>query len=213
MAENLKSNPITNLDSQPGYAPTTGEGGNGLMKAQSDWLATTTSQAIWSTYRLARFPTNSKVKHVYSYQTGMESAATTGALILDYNVAFSDDPFFDGTQPALIGLLPSNKFDGSAYAMLATGYSTAYSSSGTGNKIFGASIAQVNSTAQNQELTFKNGFTLAFRDDDMWDNLGFVNAQGTASDPGGFFDIFVVVAAAATAAAIGKIGVEVDFMV
>jgi hypothetical protein len=213
MAENLKSNPITNFDALPGYAPTTGEGGAGFMKGISDWLATTTSMAIWSTYRMNRFPTNAKVKHVWGYLTGIESAATTGAGIFDFNVAFSDDPGFDGTQSAMLAAIPSNKFDGSAYTMLATGYSTAYSSSGTGNKLFGASIAQVNSTATNTELTFKNGFTLAFRDDDMWDNLGFVNAQGTASDPGGFFDIFVVVAAAPTTAAIGKIGVEVDYMV
>ena len=212
MAENLKSTPITNLDASPIIVATAGEGAPGALKALSDNIVPTLANAaIWSTYRLSRFPTNAKVKHVYSYQTGLESAATTGALIYDYNVAFSDSTT-DGTPTSLQGYIPSNKFDGTAFEMRSTGYSTSYASTGTGNKLFGSSIAQVNSTAQNQELTFKNTFTLAFRDDDMWNNLGFTNATGQAQDPGGFFDILVVVAAAASANAAGKIGVEVDYV-
>lgn len=211
MAENLKSTPITNLDATPVIVATSGEGAPGYMKALSDNVSPTTSNAIWSTYRLARFPTNAKVKHVWSYMTGLESNATTGAGIYDYNVAFSDSTV-DGTPAAYVGYIPSSKLDGTAYEMRTTGYSTSYQSTGTANKMFGASIAQVNSTAQNLEMTFKNTFTPAFRDDDMWSNLGFTNAQGVAQDPGGFFDILVVTAAAPSSAAAGKFGVEIDYV-
>jgi hypothetical protein len=212
MAETLKSNAITNMDATPAIMPTSGEGAGGRQIVQTDDTSPTLSAAIWSTYRMSRFPTNAKVKHVWTYQTGLESAATTGALIYDYNICFSDDTN-DGTPQALQALIPSNKNDGTAFEMRTTGYSTSYASTGTANKLFGASIAQVNSTAQNLELTYKNTFTPANRIDDLWNVLGFTSTSVGPTDPGGFFDIFVVVAAAASAAALGKIGVEVDYVV
>ena len=211
MAENLKSNTITNLDATPIVVGTTGEGASGHLKIQSDNLSPTLSAAIWSSYRLARFPTNAKIKHVWAYLTGLESNTATGAGIYDFNVAFSDSTT-DGTPAVLQGTIPSNKFDGTAYALTATGYVTSYASTGTGNKMFGSSIAQLNSSAQNLEMTFKNTFIPSMREDDMWNILGFTTSQGLANDPGGFFDILVVVAAAASTAALGKIGVEVDYV-
>ncbi len=212
MAETLKSVNVTNLDATPTVVQTAGEGAAGGLKVQSDDISPTISAALWSTYRLCRFPTTAKVKHVWGYATGLESNTATGAGIWDYNVAFSDDTN-DGTPPALQGFLPSNKLDGTAYEFRSTGYSTSYASTGTGNKMFGASIAQLNSSANNRELTYQNSFLPAHRNDDLWNVFLFTNAQGTAQDPGGWFDIFVVMAAAASSAAAGKIGVEVDYCV
>lgn len=212
MAENLKSRAITNLDATPSVVGTVGEDAPGRINAQSDDVSPTTANALWSTYRLARFPTTAKIKHVWSYITGLESNTATGAGIYDYNVAFSDDTN-DGTPPAVQGYIPSNKLDGTAYEFRTTGYSTSYNSTGTGNKMFGASVAQLNSSAQNLEMTYRNTFIPAYRQDDLWDVLGFTTQQGIAQDPGGFFDIFVVTAAAASSAALGKIGVEVDYVI
>lgn len=213
MAENLKSNAITNYDATPSVQATAGEGAPGAMQAQSDDLATTTAAAQFSTYRMARFPTTAKVKHVWGFLSGIEAAATTGGATLDFNVAFSDDTN-DGTPAGLVGTIPSNKLDGTSFAFVTgSGYSTAYTNTGTGNAMFGSSIAQTSSAAQLLELTFKNSFKPASREDDLWDVFGFVSQQGVAQDPGGFFDIFVVHTHSITTVAAGTIGIEVDYVV
>jgi hypothetical protein len=212
MAETLKSAPITNYDATPVVAATTGEGTQGEMSVASDSVACTASAAAFSTYRLCRFPTTAKVKHVWAMLSGLEAAATTGAALMDFNVAFSDSTR-DGTQVALQGAIPSNKKDGTAFVIGATAYSTAYTNTGTGNKMFGSSIAATSSASQVLELTFKNTFLAPNRDDDLWDVFGFVNAQGTAKDPGGFFDILAVFNTAPTTANAGTIAIEVDYVV
>lgn len=212
MAETLKSATITNYDAQPSVMPTTGEGGAGDMTVIDDSVACTTSAAAFSSYRMARFPTTAKVKHVWLMSSGLEAAATTGAALLDFNVAFSDDTN-DGTQVALQGAIPSNKKDGTAFTMGATAYSTAYTNSGTANKMFGSSIAATSSASQVIELTFRNTFLAPNRQDDLWDVFGFVNAQGTAKDPGGFFDILAVFNTAPTTANAGTIAIEVDYVI
>jgi hypothetical protein len=216
MAENIKTLALTNLDATPQIYPTTGEGGPGYLKMLTDSLAPSSAVAQWSTYRLARFPTNSKVKRVWTYLSGIDTNATPTATF-DYNIAFSDDNN-DGTQVALQATIPSNKRDGTSLAfVLNTGYATTYANAGTGNKLFGTVAGSASGATQNTEITFKNvtaaqGFFPVNRDDDLWNIQGFLNAQGTAADPGGFFDIFVVVATAVATAAAGVIGVEVDFV-
>ncbi|HZR03621.1 MAG TPA: hypothetical protein VFA81_10670 [Burkholderiales bacterium] len=213
MAENLKSNPVTNLDASVIVVGTSGEGATGYEKALSDYVSPTSSAAQWSTYRLSRFPTNAKVKHVWTYLSGIDTTTGTTAVAatLDFNVAFSDSTT-DGTQAVLQGTIPSSKLDGTSLAFVSgTGYSTAYNSTGTGNKMFGSGIV-VSTAALITELTFKNSFTPPMREDDLWNSFGFVNAQGTAQDPGGKFDIFVVQATALTKATAGVIGVEVDYV-
>src|SRR5258708_1369339 len=218
MSENLKTNAITNLDSTFQTIQTTGEAAPGYMKNATDSLAPTSAVAQWSTYRLCRIPTNSKVKHVGAYLPGIDTNATATATF-DFNIAFSDDTTGDGTQPQLQATIPSNKRDGTSLAfVLNTGYNTGYANSGTGNKLFGNVAGSNLGATQNTEITFKNvtaaqGFFPTNRDDDLWNIQGFVNAQGTAADPGGFFDIFVVVAAAVATAAAGVIGVEVDYVI
>lgn len=216
MAENIKTTTITNLDATPQLYATAGEGAPGGRKCLTDSLAPSSAVAQWSTYRLARFPTNAKVKRVWTYLSGIDTNATATATF-DFNVAFSDDAN-DGTQVALQATIPSNKHDGTSLAfVLNTGYSASYANSGTGNKLFGNVAGSNAGATQHTEITFKNttaaqGYFPAQRDDNLWNYLGFVNAQGTAADPGGFFDIFVVVAAAVATAAAGVIGVEVDFV-
>lgn len=211
--EQLKSTPITNLDASPIVVATAGEGLPGAIKGATDTVSPTSAVAQWSTYRLARFPTNAKVKHVWGYVTGVDTTTGTTAVAatLDFNVAFSDSTT-DGTPATLQGAIPSNKNDGTAFLFNGTtGYSTSYNSTGTGNKLFGSAIA-VSTAATTTDLTFKNTFTPANRDDDLWNVFGFVNSQSLAQDPGGYFDIFVVVAAAPTKAAAGIIAVEVDYV-
>jgi hypothetical protein len=211
VAENLKSIPITNLDATPVVVATTGEGTYGTGKTASDFVNPSASNTQWSTYRLCRFPTNAKVKHVWLWQSGIDT--TTAAATMDFNVAFSDSTV-DGTPVALQATIPSSKFDGTSLAFVSgTGYSTAYNSTGTGNKLFGSGIAVLTSgAAQTVDLTFKNTFTPTMRDDDMWDALGFTTTQGLAADPGGAFDILMVLAVAATTAKAGQVAIELDFV-
>src|SRR6266850_830339 len=215
--EQLKSNTVTNLDATPVITATTGEGNPGYLKANSDTIAPTSAVAQFATYRLARFPTDAKIKHVWCYTSGLE-AQTTATASLDINVSFSDSTV-DGTQSILQATIPSNKHDGTSLLFQGTtGYSTGYTNSGTGNKIFGSALLQgVAGIVKYQEVTFLNttasqGFFPANREDNLWNVFGFTNSQSVAQDPGGAFDIFVVVAAAVTTAAAGIIGVEVDFV-
>lgn len=220
-SENLKSAPITNLDATPVVVATSGEGAPGAMRVATDSVLPTTNVSEYSTYRLCRFPTNAKVKHVWLFTNGIDQ--TTGSATLDINVAFSDSTV-DGTPPALQGTIPSGNHDGTSIAWVnTTGYGT-YTSTGNGNKLFGITVGMSTTGANRlQEVTFANiqtlganspkGFTPANRDDDLWDVFGFVNGQGVAQDPGGFFDIFVVIAAVVATATAGTIAVEVDYVV
>lgn len=212
MAENLKSGVVTNLDASPSVVATTGEGAPGNLFSQNDVVSATASITQWSTYRLCRIPTNAKVKHVWAYLSGLDSKSTATATF-DFNIAFSDDTN-DGTAPALQGTIPSSKNDGTSIAFVSgTGYSTTYASSGTGNKLFGTVAGKALGTVTSTEITFQGFFTPANSLDDLWNIFGFTNAQGTAQDPGGFFDIFVVVSGAVGTAAAGTIGVEVDYVI
>lgn len=215
--EQLKSNTVTNLDASPIIVSTAGEGMAGHLQVNSDTIAPTSAIASAATYRLCRFPTDSKIKHVWCYTSGLEGQ-TTATASLDINVSFSDSTT-DGTPSSLVAAIPSNKHDGTALPFQGTtGYSTGYTNSGTGNKLFGAALLQGTAgVVKYQEVTFLNttasaGFFPANREDNLWNVFGFTNSQGVAQDPGGWFDIFVVVAAAVTTAAAGIIGVEVDFV-
>jgi hypothetical protein len=226
MSEFLKSTPVTNLDATPVVYATAGEGASGHVKRNTDSVAATTNVAQYSTYRLCRFPTNAKVKHVNLYTRGIDTT-TGGNAGMDVNIAFSDSTG-DGTPQALQGTIPSSRRDGTAYAYgtgaTTTGYSTAYTSSATGNKLFGVSLTFTTSAAAAgyaRDITFGNtsttagtlGFRAADRDDDLWNVMGFTNSQGAAQDPGGFFDLFVVMSGAVGTAAAGTIGLEIDYVI
>lgn len=217
MAENLKSNATLNNDSQFYISNTAGEGGPGDMNIVTDYVAPTTAVAQWATYRMARFPTVVKVKRVWLYLQGGDTNGTA-TMTIDTNIAFSDDTA-DGTPVALQGTIPSNKLDGTSLAFVnATGYATTYANSGTGNKLFGNTAGSNSGTAQMTDITFKNttagqGFFPAQREVPLWSYLGFTNAAGQANDPGGQFDILMVVAAAVATPAVGVFGIEIDYCV
>lgn len=212
MAENLKSNVVTNLDATPSVMPTAGEGAQGEYRVNDDVVSVTASTAQWSTYRLCRIPTNAKIKHVWAYLSGIDSKSTATATF-DFNIAFSDDTT-DGTQAVLQGTVPSSKNDGTSIAFVSgTGYATSYASSGTGNKLFGTITGKALGTVTQQEITYSGTFTPANAMDDLWNVLGFTNSLGAAQDPGGMFDIFVVVSAAVGTAATGTIGAKVEYVV
>lgn len=225
-AEILKSAPITNLDATPIVQQTVGEGNPGHLKAQSDYASPTTGSGQFSQYRLCRFPVEAKVKKVQFYAAGIDNTSAP-TVTYDINVAFSDSAT-DGTPQTLQGTIPSNKRDNTSILFVGTtGYSTAYTSSGTGNKLFGVALTSGSGTGvastQNIDVTFKNttaaqGYFPADREVPLWNKLGFINASGvnttggTTQCPGGFFDIFVVFAAAVAVPAVGTIGIEVDYV-
>src|SRR6185312_4606894 len=64
--EALKSTAITNLDATPVVVASAGEGAPGLMRAIDDAVDTTTAGGATSTYRLARFPCEAKIKRALS---------------------------------------------------------------------------------------------------------------------------------------------------
>lgn len=68
--EALKSTSITNLDTTPPLASTTGEGAAGVLRSLNAYMTPSASMAALSTYQFVRIPTNAKVKHIY-----LESAA------------------------------------------------------------------------------------------------------------------------------------------
>src|SRR6266851_4599357 len=111
--EAFKSPSITNWDATPVVNNTVGEGAPGHLRSVSDSVTATTGVTSGSTYRIARFPTNAKVKHVW---IGVDATVTT--FTADIDVAFSDSTQ-DGTSAANQGTIPQissadNKLFGAA---------------------------------------------------------------------------------------------------
>ena len=219
-AENLDSQAIINLDSQPIIVPTSGEGGPGDEQATQDYTTHTTAfgSAAGNTSRTSRFPVTAKVKAVWLYTKGLDSSSSQ-SLTLDVNVAFSDSTF-DGTPVAGQGLIPESAF---------TGACTSLASYSSPNLLFGSALTVAASGAvQYENITYENTFTPALAQEPMWAVLGgtgqatavpftagggFAQASGAICSPGGFFDILVVSNHTATTDATGTIGTEVDFVV
>jgi len=109
------------------------------------------------------------------------SVAQGGSAAVDINVAFSDSTF-DGTPVGLQGTIPQI--------------------SSANNKLFGSATSLV--SAVNADVTYANGFTFANRSDALYKALGYT------ADPGGYFDILLVVTGALTNG--GVVGVDVNFV-
>ena len=202
--ENLKSPTVTNLDAQPVVVATAGEGAPGMYRVLTDYTLPTAAagSATGNSYRLARFPTNAKIKRVWLYTKGLDSNATA-TLALDVNVAFSDSTV-DGTPSSLQGTIPTTANNGTVTTLAA--YSTP-------NNLFGTHVVANSGAARELDITFTGTLTPANQNDDLWNVFGFTNSAGLAQDPGGMFDILVVVSATAATAAAGTLAVEVDFVV
>lgn len=219
-AENLDSNVLTNLDTQPLQFATSGEGSKGEYAGVDDFVVNTTNfpANVGSSDRLARFPVEAKVKHVWLYTKGLDSSSSQ-TLTLDVNVAFSDSAY-DNTPVALQSQIPQST---------GTGGVTAPATYTGANKLFGSALTVAASGAEQfEEITFSGTYTPQDRLLPMWAVLGgtgaatanpitagggFAQASGTICSPGGFFDILVQVAHTATTNATGTVGVEVEYVI
>lgn len=221
--EVLSSVAITGLDAQPITVSTSGEGAAGDLVAQQDQVAHTSAfgSATGNASRQCRFPVQAKVKHVYVYGKGLDSNATA-AMAIDINVAFSDSTV-DGTPVGAQAQIPQSAL---------TGAVTTLASYSSPNKMFGSAyVAEANSGAvKYTEVTYLNTYTPALAQKPMWAVLGGTGAataapfnagggfaqqggSGQIDNPGGFFDLLLVVEATATTAAVGNLGTEVDYVV
>lgn len=205
----VESATLINLNVPPVLIPTAGEGGSFRVHRNEDTIATTSSAVANSTYTLGpRIPTNAKIKKVQIYTKGSDSNATA-TMAADINLIFSDaalggiaagQPVNDGTPTSLSGLIPTSALTGATTSI------TAYSSP---NKMFGSAvtIAANSGAVKLTDITFQNTFKMEYMLLPIWDVLGWT------SDPGGFFNFFVVLTTGPATAAAGTLGLIVDYAV
>lgn len=208
-ADAAKSLSITGLDATPYTPQSAGQGARGTLKVQDDVVAATATglQTAKSSYRLCRVPTNAIFKSVV-IATDVALDSGTHALSFDINLAFSDSTI-DGTPAAVQGLIPTTAN---------TGATTTLAAYASPNIMFGAS----NNTSASVKLartdvTF-NG-TLAtypmavITTQPIWQAFGFVDGRSNPSDPGGFFDLFLVNGIVAGTGAAGNIYGRIEYTV
>lgn len=175
--ENLKSLPITNLDTAPPIQNTSGEGGPGYLRHASSFITITAAASITSTYRMIRLPSNAKLKQVL-----FESEAQ-GAGTLDISVYYSDAPN-DGTAPANSGLVVPT----------------------TGAAFIASIISVASAVAQSLQTNESGNYTLAKRNQPLWQALGLT------ADPGGYLDLVLVVTGTAITTGTGRVGLEAHYV-
>lgn len=98
--EHLKSASITNLDAAPVVSNTAGKGAPGRINHVGDYATVSAAASVLSTYQLARFPSNAKIKSVI-----FESEAQ-GAGKVQLGLYYSDSTN-DGTPAANQGTVVS----------------------------------------------------------------------------------------------------------
>jgi len=184
----LDSPSITNLDTIPPFTPTSGQGGNGLVRVVNDWVTALSADSTSSVYKLVRIPTQAIVKKVRMWS----AVASAGAA--DINVCFSDSTV-DGTTQSNQGLIPQVN--------------------SANNKLFGSAVALTSVSAEGEEITFSNTYTQALKNLPLWQALAVlqnaaVAGSGYTDDPGGFFDIQLNVTTAITTG--GIIAIEVEYV-
>jgi hypothetical protein len=182
----LKGVAITGLDTIPPTAPTVGEGAPGLLRVVNDYVTAVSADDTGSRYRICRFPTNAKVKRV------IINSAVASAGAADINVAYSDSTV-DGTPPSLatltdpVVIIPSND-----------------------NKLFGAAQSIVG-TGLAVDQTWLGTFTAKMSNQPMWQNLIDLGTTQFTADPGGYFDIYLVVTTAVTTG--GVVACKVEYVI
>jgi len=207
----IKSAVITDLDATPKKEATAGEGRGGFLKQVDDVIAiaatdlTATVSTAGSTIRLARFPTQAKVKKVTLGTDDSLDSNATASLAFEVGVSFSTAAN-DGTPAAYQGLSPSSTLTGVA--------PVAYNSASF-NKIFGTltnADAPTTDVLPEGEITFGaitakaragemggsnqwaltgGTYTYAASMAPLWEFFGYVDGRGNPQDPGGYFDIFL----------------------
>ena len=208
-AEQIKSSVITNWDATPVVNPNTGVGGRAIAKSLDGVcaVAAVPVQSAKSVYRIARMPTMIIPKSII---IATDTALDTGthALVMDFNIAFSDSTT-DGTPAAFLpasageAVIPTTAKDGATMTTVA-----AYSSP---NLIFGQltmapssiRLAPINilfnGTIANYSLT-------ALCQQPLWQTLGFT------ADPGGNFDLLAYVSTGAGTGAAGNLYSRIEFV-
>lgn len=184
MSDTLSSLSITNLDSFPVVANTSGYGAPSSVKESSDFVTPTAAglQLTTSTYKLIRLPVYAKVKDLtLTADAALDSAA---ALAVDVGAYWSDSTV-DGTPVNLQGtVISANAF---AAAIAFGGAST------------------LNGVRADSAWSVEN------RNKPLWLALGltFGVPNQTGAPPGGFIDVVVAVHTAATTGASHAFGISV----
>lgn len=227
-ADNVKSLQITNLDATPILAATRGQGAACMTFQLDDYVAATATGlgTTGSWYKLCRMPTGAIIKKFVVSSDAALDTNSAPALAIDVNFIFSDSTT-DGTPVGLQGLIPLNTAVG--------GTPTTITSYTTPNILMGsvlAAPAAVGGVVQKGYITpfdiadwagypaasytrgGTNPFSYADRQLPLWDVFGFTLPSNSAvpADPGGFFDVFLYVSAAAATGAAGNILVNAEYV-
>lgn len=147
--ENLKATSITALDTVPVTTQTAGSGGAGPLMECGDFVTTSASASATSTYKLARVPSNAKIKQVL-----FESEAQ-GAGATDISVYYSSSTA-DGTAPAVQGIIVPS----------------------TGAGFFATAIALTTAVAQSLQTNESTSYNLSKRNQPLWQALGLTSDPG-----------------------------------
>lgn len=217
------SGTVTALDTVPKYVRTAGEGAEGDIVRQTDYIHVTTGMlAVSQAWRLCRIPTSAKIKSVKILSDAIMDSNSSQLLALEVSLAFSDSTI-DGTNSALQGQIPTSANNG-AVTPVAT-YTSPNLMFGTithtGNDV--GCVADATTVAgsgvvvrEPLDITFNGGSllynSLPLTETPLWQLFGFTSAQGLPQDPGGFFDLLFMTKAAAATAVAANFQAVVDFV-
>lgn len=151
--ENLKSTPITNLDTIPVSRDTSGEGGGGYVRNKGGYSAPSASASAGSTYRLVRLPSNAKVKQIL-----FESAAQAAGKF-NLSVYYSDSTQ-DGTPPGVQGVIVPT----------------------TGDQFFASDIDCASAVAITDVTNESGNYPIDKRNQPLWQALGLASDPGGFMD-------------------------------
>lgn len=220
-----KSIQVTNLDAWNG-PPTplqisaSGEWGPGHLLEIDGYCtanATNIHGGTGNTYRLCRFPVVAKIKTVEVQSTVLDSGATQ-TLALDFNVAFSDSTG-DGTNVNNQGQIPTTA-GGGAVTSIAT-YSSpnklwgtiTQSGSNVGISLTNITFNGTNFTSTTLTNTLVVPYKYGYTNIPLWELFTFVNGQGYAAQPDGYFDLLAYNSAVAATGAAGNLWGRVTYVV
>jgi hypothetical protein len=208
-AEQNRSLAIVNANSVPIVRNNTGAGAIGTPRTQDGVCAVAAIpvQSVKSVYRLVRFPSDAILKSVL---VATDTALDTGthALVMDFNIAFSDSTT-DGTPTAFLpasageAVIPTSARDGVTMTTVA-----AYSSP---NLIFGqVTMAPSSIRLKPTEILLQGSIAnysfLALTQQPIWQSLGL------ATDPDGNFDLLAYVSTGAGTGAAGNLYGRVNYV-
>lgn len=147
--ETLKATSITALDTVPVSAQTAGMGGAGMLMECGDYVTVPASASAASTFRLARVPSNAKIKQVL-FESEAQAAGT-----VDISVYYSSSTV-DGTAPAVQGIVVPS----------------------TGSGFFATAIAITSAVAQSLQTNESTSYNLSKRNQPLWQALGLSSDPG-----------------------------------